>query len=119
MRKSFKIDMNEDGTIATLRLRDVMRDLFITHRERGLMPAGIGDSAAKPILLPVMFDGFPVEHISITHLNCVANASLRAEISSQSEQLLRVVSCARISETNTQLRKALQQNLLPTISIAR
>eukprot|EP00965_Chrysotila_dentata_P037266 1240144-Pleurochrysis_carterae.AAC.1 len=56
-----------------------------------------------------MFDGFPVERISICHF-CLANASLSPNLSSQSKQLLRVVSCARISETNRQLRKALNLN---------
>eukprot|EP00965_Chrysotila_dentata_P223461 6193584-Pleurochrysis_carterae.AAC.2 len=81
LHKSLKIDMNDDGTVDTLRLRDVLRDMFNIHRARGLMSDGTGESADKPMLLPVRFDGFPVEHISITHF-CVANASQRAKISS-------------------------------------
>eukprot|EP00965_Chrysotila_dentata_P128873 4260999-Pleurochrysis_carterae.AAC.1 len=109
LRKSLKINMNDDSTVATLRLRDVLRDLFTTHRAHGLMPVNTGESDRRPMLLPVMFEGFSVKHILITHF-CVANARLRPEISSQSEQLLRIIACARISETNMQLRKALQQN---------
>eukprot|EP00965_Chrysotila_dentata_P001833 60636-Pleurochrysis_carterae.AAC.1 len=101
--------MNSDGTIASLRLRDVIADLIVSHRQHNLMLDDAGSTPDKPVELTIMFDGFPVERISICHF-CVANASLRPELSSQSEQLLRVVSCARISETNRQLRRALELN---------
>eukprot|EP00965_Chrysotila_dentata_P260313 6213859-Pleurochrysis_carterae.AAC.1 len=101
--------MNEDGSIATLRLHDVLVDLVTTHRQMGMMSDGAGSSATSPVELVVMFDGFPVERLSICHF-CVANASLRPQLSSHSEQLLRVVSCAKVSETNAQLTKAVEHN---------
>eukprot|EP00965_Chrysotila_dentata_P063854 2116251-Pleurochrysis_carterae.AAC.1 len=73
------------------------------------MEAEVRLTADKPVELAVMFNGFPVERIPVCHF-CVANASLRAELSSQSDQLLRVITCARISETNRQLNKSLELN---------
>eukprot|EP00965_Chrysotila_dentata_P261744 6214357-Pleurochrysis_carterae.AAC.11 len=58
-----------------------------------------------------MYDGFPVERISICHI-CASNASLRDDLALHSEQLLRVVSCAKISETNAQLTRAANHNHL-------
>eukprot|EP00965_Chrysotila_dentata_P035991 1197847-Pleurochrysis_carterae.AAC.2 len=37
LKSSLKIEMNEDGTVATLRLRDVMRDVVVFHRAHELM----------------------------------------------------------------------------------
>eukprot|EP00965_Chrysotila_dentata_P218387 6190552-Pleurochrysis_carterae.AAC.8 len=52
-----------------------------------------------------MFNAFPAEHNFTTHFG-VAKASLQNHFSTQSEQLLRCISCARASESNLQLRLA-------------
>eukprot|EP00965_Chrysotila_dentata_P151459 5005264-Pleurochrysis_carterae.AAC.7 len=49
--------------------------------------------------------------ISVSHF-CIGNASLRPEMSSLSEQLLRAITCGKISETNLQLHLALAHNLV-------
>eukprot|EP00965_Chrysotila_dentata_P036271 1207913-Pleurochrysis_carterae.AAC.1 len=73
-----------------MRLRDVVKDMVQTHGEMLMTAEGAGTAEDKPIELVVMFDGFPVERISICHF-CVSNASLCPDLSSQSKQLLRVV----------------------------
>eukprot|EP00965_Chrysotila_dentata_P203092 6181512-Pleurochrysis_carterae.AAC.2 len=66
-------------------------------------------TAEEPIHIVILFDAFPVENISITHY-CVANASLRPQLSDQPEQLLRGLCAAPVSESNAQLRRATTHN---------
>eukprot|EP00965_Chrysotila_dentata_P241094 6204087-Pleurochrysis_carterae.AAC.1 len=99
------IEMNTDGTIASRKLLNVVPEMIIAHRKHGMMLQEIGSEPSKPVELVIMFDGFPVKNICITHY-CVANATLKPDLSDQSEQLLRMLCAARISETNAQLRRA-------------
>eukprot|EP00965_Chrysotila_dentata_P226133 6195220-Pleurochrysis_carterae.AAC.3 len=83
VRLEDQLERGRHDRYRTIRLCDAMRDLVVTHRKHGLMLEGAGESEREPVELVVMFDGFP---------------------------LLGVISCARISETNTQLLEALEHN---------
>ena len=111
LKSELKISLNEDGTFAALRLLHVVVDMLSTQRRLRMLADGAGDSAEHPAEVVFMFDGFPVERISIEHF-CVATASLRPELSSQSEQLLRVVNCSRIKENNPQMHRVAEHNRL-------
>jgi hypothetical protein len=56
-----------------------------------------------------MFDGFPVDEISMTHW-CLANCSIAEEHADQSEALLRVVCIARKPESNLAFREMVLWN---------
>ena len=110
VKGELKIEMNPDGTISSLRLIDVVPDMLQKHRALGMMDAEIGVTGGK-VKLVLMFDGFPVDDVSIVHF-CVFNASLKPELCTQSESLLRVLTVARISENNAQLWRAAEHHHL-------
>ena len=102
-----KIEMNADGSIASRDLLDVTVEMFEEHRAKGMLKPGAGESTATPADAVLMFDGFPCDALSICH-TCVADASLKDELSDQSEQLLKMVSAGAIKETNGQLTENFQ-----------
>ena len=104
VKDQLRIEMNSDGSISSLRLKDVLPDMLRSHRQLGMMAPDVGLGTSKAWVV-LMFDGFPVDDISIVHY-CIFNASLKAEVSTQSESLLRVLAVARISESNAQLHRA-------------
>ena len=69
------MEMNGDGTISSLRLKDVAPDMIAKHRSLGMMSPDTGTPGHLPVQLVLMFDGFPVNDLSIVHY-CIANASL-------------------------------------------
>ena len=109
MKGDLKISLNEDGTVAALRLSAVVEDMVLTQRQLKMLRPGAGDSPENPVEIVFMFDGFPVERISVEHF-CVGTASLRDDFSSQSEQLLRVINCSKIKENNPSLRRVAEYN---------
>eukprot|EP00965_Chrysotila_dentata_P157007 5187185-Pleurochrysis_carterae.AAC.1 len=109
VKGQLQISIDSEGKVASRRLNSVLLEMLHEHKSRSMMREGVGEAADQPIEIVFMFDAFPVEAISVSHF-CIGNASLRSEMSSLSEQLLRAITCGRISETNTQLREALLHN---------
>eukprot|EP00965_Chrysotila_dentata_P066862 2213577-Pleurochrysis_carterae.AAC.1 len=109
VKKQLRIEVDSEGNVASRRLNKVLQEMINDHGSKGMTRSGAGDTADDPIEIVFMFDAFPVEMISVSHF-CVGNASLRQEMSSMSEQLLRAITCGRIPKTNSQLRTALQHN---------
>ena len=77
-KKELKIEMSEDGKISARSYLDTIVRLISGHRERKILAALYGTSAANPVEVGLQFDAFPCDNVSASHY-CAADASAEAE----------------------------------------
>ena len=103
------IKSDETGSIASLGFLSVLVEMVTRQRDVGMLRPHAGEIGYEPIDVTMMFDGFPVDEISMTHW-CLANCSLAEHLADQSEALLSVVCIARKTESNQGFHDTLKWN---------
>ena len=81
LKGELKISLHDDGTVAALRLSQVVREMISDFKQHGMLQPGAGDSAGNPVQVVFMFDGFPVERISIEHFCMLINSLIQNDYS--------------------------------------
>eukprot|EP00965_Chrysotila_dentata_P088696 2928582-Pleurochrysis_carterae.AAC.1 len=81
VKQQLKIHVSDDGSVASRGFYTTLVEMIANHAQLGMTEACAGKAAATPLDVAFMFDGFPVERISVTHW-CIGNSSLRPELSS-------------------------------------
>jgi hypothetical protein len=103
-KRALNVETDESGTVAVRPFLTLACDMHRDDHASGSIAPEVGGSADNPLILTLMFDGFPLEKQSLEHM-CLSNASVRDGIALHSEASLRCGLVAGTKETNAGLAR--------------
>ena len=102
LEADLKIEISDDGRIATHRFMDRLLALHEEHKALGLIHPACGTTPELAHNVTYALDAFPVEAISVEHSGIFSSSLV---VPSQSEDFFRVIAAATIKENNAELNR--------------
>lgn len=103
-KHALNVQTDESGTVAVRPFLTLACDMYRDDHASGSIAPEVGRSADNPLILTLMFDGFPLEKQSLEHM-CLSKASVHDGIALHSEASLRCGLVAGTKETNAGLAR--------------
>ena len=107
IEKGLRIEVSEDGKVATHRFKDRLVGMHEEHKALGLIHPSCGTTPELAHFVTYTLDAFPVENMSIEHSGLFSSS---LKVPSQSEAFFRILAAATIKETNSELNRMLARH---------